>query len=151
MFGDEKEYKIRYIGNFIYDFITTDDKIKKSLKNNIYGPKIIEFILGELRETINWAVDYVNSTPNLTATKFDNTIIRIQSVIMDIYVLGRLFKNESRNQKNIIIYCGNYHAAKYKAFLNFIGITPIVSIEENPLTPILKFSKNNKTKSFLFN
>ena len=25
------------------------------------------------------------------------------------------------------------------------------SIEENPLTPILKFSKNNKTKSFLFN
>ena len=151
----ESIYRIKYINIYFNYFIQKDTKIQNSLKNNIFGNEIIEFITERQTKITNWALDYVKKDiwkPYKTQDELLSYIsIGLRSLIMDIYTLGRLFKNQSNNQKNVIIYCGAAHAMTYKYFFDYIKISPFITIPSTtPLVNMVTFSPENK-KSFLFN
>jgi hypothetical protein len=100
--------------------------------------------------------NYMKNTYQMTALQ-----MYIHALIMDAYILGRLFKRQSMiDQENIIIYAGEGHTSTYCEFLEFIGCTRILNIpvkfhknEKKQLihNQVVEFSKEDKKKSFLFN
>jgi len=88
-------------------------------------------------------------------------LIRVISYFADVYLLARMFKNfdmaemEEKAYKgstdqpihanNIIIYCGNMHAIKYREFLSSIGfndIDHVGNLTEDITNPIPNTPKN---------
>jgi hypothetical protein len=170
--GEDAISRIKYINIYFNYFIQKDIKIQNSLKNNIFGNEIIQFIKYRQDTIKNWAIDYVKKNEwekyKTQEELLDNISIALGSLIMDIYTLGRLFKNQSNNQKNVIIYCGAAHAMTYKYFFDYINISPFITIPtstppvnmaispfiaiptSNPFANMVTFSPANKKKSFLF-
>ena len=167
--GEDAISRIKYINIYFNYFIQKDIKIQKSLKNNIFGNEIIQFIKYRQDTIKNWSIDYVKKNEwekyKTQEELLDNISIALGSLIMDIYTLGRLFKNQSNNQKNVIIYCGAAHAMTYKYFFDYINISPFITIPtavnmvlspfitiptSNPFVNMVTFSPANKKKSFLF-
>jgi hypothetical protein len=152
--GEDAISRIKYINIYFNYFIQKDTKIQKSLMDNIFGNEIIQFIKDRQTKITNWAIDYVKKN-NWNAYKTQEELlsyisIALRSLIMDIYTLGRLFKNQSNNQQNVIIYCGASHAMTYKYFFDYININPFITIPTStPIANMVTFSPANK-KSFLF-
>lgn len=100
-------------------------------------------------------VDFEENYPYITYKKFNNNgldilknygkVFTIQSRLMDIYLLARMFRkfSDGSEPKNIIIYVGHAHAERYYNFLKEAGFkigpsiyseTPCVNINYfNPL------------------
>jgi hypothetical protein len=154
--GEDAIARIKYINIYFNYFIQKDTKIQNSLMNNIFGNEIIKFIKDRQAKITNWAIEYVKKNDwekyKTQEELLDYISIALRSLIMDIYTLGRLFKNQSTNQKNVIIYCGASHAMTYKYFFDYINISPFIIIPtSNPIVNMVTFSPADKKKSFLFN
>ena len=152
--------KLEIIDN-LHKYIIELPKIKKQLINNDMSKKIKDFLLKKIYETMlqtydkAWDTDYLKYY-NVTALQ-----MFVINLVMDAYVLGRLFKQQSMSiQENIIIYAGNAHTIVYREFLEYIGCVKVLNIpvayhynekKKRVPTQIIRFKEVDKKKSFLFN
>ena len=130
-------------------FILTDKRLNDQINKTYIGRDVF----------MDYLDDYFIKTVEtlLTTKKVHFLATYIYTAIMDIYTLSRMFRNFSdRNkdmpteQKNIIIYVGNYHANMYDDFfVNYAGFTRTINIPETN-SSCLKFTEENKKNSFLF-
>jgi hypothetical protein len=93
--------------------------------------------------------------------KIELLLSQTMTIFADAYLLARVFKNFNMSEmekkaykgatdqpihaNNIIIYCGNTHANKYRNFLELIGFEEIEhagDLTEDPAYPIPNTPKN---------
>lgn len=171
---DANDYESHY--KKVRGIIQEDKKIHKQLK--YMKNEIIDFIFSEMetdRENYYKFVEETNVVGIIPTTgmrcniiKFGTIyrlvsyFIKIYSNIMDIYLLGRLFKYQSKRN---IIYVENIHAMTYCKFFEYMTSRKIISLGVNEYNidlsttpiidllnskPIIHFSKDDRLKSFLF-
>jgi hypothetical protein len=113
-------------------------KFSKQLVHNKYAESIIQFFQNEINKIIflyKYDTDKYCKSHNLFKEY-------IKSLAVDFYLIGRLTKDSSFYQKNIITYTGEFHSVTYVRFLNFIR-AQLHNFKYHPL-----FEYNNDRKRF---
>jgi hypothetical protein len=145
----------------LLEYILKLPKIKKQLEANVMQQKIIEFLRKKVDEVLKKAYTTEYITEYKVTYKLSPIQVFINCLIMDAYILGRLFKRQSMiDQENIIIYVGDAHSVLYCEFLESIGFTKTLNIDvayhyneekkRRDYDQIIHFTQKDKEKSFLF-
>jgi hypothetical protein len=123
----------------IYDIIKENPLVQKELSKSYLGKDIKKFVLKEFRKR------------DTDSPKTFAELMRVASLVMDIYTLSRMFRNfaDKTMNKNIIIYAGDAHSRFYREFLEKkLGLIPTVSIKGE--TSCLNLTADDKKRSLLF-
>lgn len=181
IFDEYRDPKIllEYINSGIKVFLDSDKKINKQLDNNIYKKEIKEFINLKLKltkERLGKVIEYYHGNmfhkivnyfyyyfinndifDEELRNSFMDILLLMYTYIMDIYLLGRLFRtfknkkdDKPTSMNNCIIYVGNAHSRTYNEFMESIGAKKILDIRSDD-NQSLQFTDTHKKKSFLFN
>jgi hypothetical protein len=123
----------------IYDIIKENPLVQKELSKSYLGKDIKKFVIKEFRKR------------DTDSPKTFGELMRVASLVMDIYTLSRMFRNfaDTTMNKNIIIYAGDAHSRFYREFLEKkLGLIPTVSIKGE--TSCLHLTADDKKRSLLF-
>ena len=72
--------------------------------------------------------------------------------LMDIYTLGRLFRNFKPPITRSIVYVGQLHADIYNGFMRYMKYNKVIDLgSPDIVADIVQFTPNDKKESFLFN
>jgi hypothetical protein len=134
-----------YINNAL-----SDKLLRKEVEKSYKGKEIVEYISKLINDhlTINWvmymqSLNILCNNENVLTYKIFNMFLRPWSLLMDIYVLSRIFKkfNLKENEKfpeeptNILLYFGAFHANTYVNFMKeYDGWTEELRIGDFDLT-----------------
>jgi hypothetical protein len=165
---EEYDYQTRFVERVLQD---KTSKIEKQLQHNELRDKITSFIQKQMQDNKRkFMTDLKQYSKTIDKdftreplTEEDIKVVRlladhfiyIFTNIMDIYLLGRIFRtypNDSGGSpENIIIYAGGYHTELYTSFLYYIGANKTIDILNRQSLYYLEFSDQLKVDSFLFN
>jgi hypothetical protein len=151
---------------------STRNSIREKVKTALTHPKIIKEIVNihvPITKYIQNRFIEINIQSNNSLFKYSKvktmeclqivykTIMNYLVLVMDVYALGRIFKTFDTTKNplhpkvasNCIVYVGELHAEEYVKFLKtYMGVEPLISVYSD--SQVLDFTKDEKTKSFLF-
>jgi hypothetical protein len=162
---------LEYYNNFIINYSHRNNinnerlKITKqinSIPNSFIREKLLQYkdecieknerTLNEINKRINKLINKINNyikTKDFsdldyilqTIPKIYNKFVKFSVLYMDLYTLGRLFRDfklkreedlERKTMKNVILYVGQAHKANFDLFIqNYLGIQPVFKTEVN--------------------
>ena len=151
---------IQDVYKIVTEKIRDDPKIKKQIVN--IKPHIDNFINKEKEEILSKFEEEIDE-PSPAKFALSVHIMELYALVMDTYALGRMFKDfDTRKNPShpkqadiCIVYAGDAHANNYRKFLTEeMGFKTIIDNNKpNYQSPnfTLKFSKEDREKSILFN
>ena len=146
-----QEIDIEYFKKDIISLLKSDKLLLKELGKSYLGDEILQF-----------CIDRVRKIHNIGGAITAAVAILIGTVIMDAYLLARVFRKFKKSTdkpeelSNIIIYAGDYHAQAYDEFMeSILGLKPKIKTRtpdeimanKSSCLDVSKF----KHKSVLFN
>ncbi|MEI8231485.1 MAG: hypothetical protein WCG32_02810, partial [Actinomycetes bacterium] len=119
----EKEGDWVKIYNIFWDGIIFGlPNLKSQLIENDSVDVIKEFVTQRFRKIKEEEEKIREEEEDLDFNLSDSFKIKLEQLVLDVYILGRITKNKNFNtQQNIIIYTGGMHTNLYIKFFKYIG------------------------------